>query len=35
MSETNLEQDISVEIFLLAASRTDMTGFEQLGEQQE
>ena len=28
LSETNLEEDIAVEIFILAESRTDMTGFE-------
>src|SRR3954466_15615944 len=28
MSETNLEADVSVEIFLLAEERTDMTSFE-------
>jgi uncharacterized protein YbcI len=32
LSETNLEADIAVEIFLLADERTDMTGFEQAGE---
>jgi uncharacterized protein YbcI len=29
LSETNIEQDVSVEIFLLADDRTDMTGFEE------
>src|SRR3954468_12834611 len=29
LSETDIEQDISVETFLLAEERTDMTGFEQ------
>jgi uncharacterized protein YbcI len=28
MSETHLETDVSVEIFLLADDRTDMSGFE-------
>lgn len=28
LSETNLEADVSVEIFLLADDRTDMSGFE-------
>jgi uncharacterized protein YbcI len=28
LSETNLEQDVSVETFLLGDERTDMTGFE-------
>jgi uncharacterized protein YbcI len=28
LSETNLEQDVSVETFLLADDRTDMAGFE-------
>ena len=32
LSETNLEADVAVEIFLLADERTDMTGFEQAGE---
>ena len=32
MSETDLENDISVEIFLLAGARTDMIEFEQTGE---
>jgi uncharacterized protein YbcI len=35
MSETDLENDISVEIFLLGARRTDMTGFEKAGEEPE
>jgi uncharacterized protein YbcI len=29
LSETNLEADVSVEIFLLADERTDMSGFEE------
>ena len=29
LSETNLEQDISVEFFLLGEKRTDMQGFEE------
>jgi uncharacterized protein YbcI len=28
LSETNLEEDVAVEIFLLADDRTDMSGFE-------
>jgi uncharacterized protein YbcI len=28
LSETNIEHDVSVETFLLADGRTDMTGFE-------
>jgi uncharacterized protein YbcI len=28
VSETNIDQDVSVETFLLAEDRTDMTGFE-------
>jgi uncharacterized protein YbcI len=28
LSETDIEQDVSVETFLLADARTDMTGFE-------
>jgi uncharacterized protein YbcI len=28
LSETNIEADVSVEIFLLGEERTDMTGFE-------
>src|SRR5918994_1037107 len=35
MSETDLENDISVEIFLLAGARTDMTGFERAGGEGE
>ncbi len=31
LSETNLKEDISVEIFILAADRTDMSGFEEAG----
>jgi uncharacterized protein YbcI len=34
LSETDLDNDISVEIFILADARTDMSGFEQAGEQQ-
>jgi uncharacterized protein YbcI len=33
LSETNLEEDIAVEVFILAEGRTDMTGFEQAGEE--
>ena len=33
LSETDLEQDVSVELFLLADDRTDMTSFEEAGEQ--
>jgi uncharacterized protein YbcI len=33
LSETNLEEDISVEVFILAEGRTDMTDFEQAGEE--
>jgi uncharacterized protein YbcI len=29
LSETDIEQDVSVETFLLAEERTDMTGFEE------
>ena len=29
LSETDIEQDVSVETFLLADDRTDMTGFEE------
>lgn len=32
MSETDVEQDISVEIFVLGENRTDMGGFEAPGE---
>ena len=32
LSETDVEQDISVETFLLADDRTDMTGFEDSSE---
>jgi uncharacterized protein YbcI len=35
MSETDLENDIAVEIFLLGPPRTDMTGFEEAGETAE
>jgi uncharacterized protein YbcI len=31
MSETDLENDISVELFILADGRTDMTSFEEAG----
>jgi uncharacterized protein YbcI len=33
MSETDLENDISVELFLLAGARTDMTDFEMADEE--
>jgi len=29
LSDTDIEQDVSVETFLLAEERTDMTGFEE------
>ena len=29
MSETDIEQDVSVEVFLLGGERTDMGGFEE------
>jgi uncharacterized protein YbcI len=29
LSETDIDQDVSVETFLLAEARTDMTGFEE------
>jgi uncharacterized protein YbcI len=32
MSETDLDNDIAVELFLLGPVRTDMTGFEEAGE---
>jgi uncharacterized protein YbcI len=35
LSETDIDNDISVEIFLLGARRTDMTGFEKAGEEPE
>jgi uncharacterized protein YbcI len=35
LSETDLDNDLSVEIFLLGAPRTDMTGFEKAGEETE
>jgi len=35
LSETDLENDISVEMFLLADERTDMASFEQVGEDSE
>jgi len=35
LSETDLENDISVEMFLLAGIRTDMAGFEKAGEETE
>jgi uncharacterized protein YbcI len=31
LSETNVQQDVSVETFLLAEERTDMSGFEDAG----
>jgi uncharacterized protein YbcI len=34
LSETNLEDDVSVEIFLLGGSRTDMSDFEEPEEQE-
>jgi hypothetical protein len=30
LSETNLKEDISVEVFILAEARTDMSDFEEL-----
>ena len=33
LSETDIENDIAVEIFLLADARTDMSHFEEAGEQ--
>jgi uncharacterized protein YbcI len=35
MSETDLENDISIELFLMGPTRTDMAGFEKAGEQQQ
>jgi uncharacterized protein YbcI len=35
LSETDLDNDIAVEIFLLGARRTDMTSFEKAGEEPE
>jgi uncharacterized protein YbcI len=35
LSETDLDNDIAVELFLLGARRTDMTGFEKAGEGSE
>jgi uncharacterized protein YbcI len=35
LSETDLDNDVAVEIFLLGAGRTDMTSFEQAGEDAE
>jgi uncharacterized protein YbcI len=32
MSETDLENDIAMEVFLLGPAKTDMTGFEEAGE---
>jgi len=32
LSETDLENDLSMEIFLLGSVRTDMTGFEEAGQ---
>jgi uncharacterized protein YbcI len=33
LSETDLDADLSVEIFLLAEQRTDMSGFEKAGDE--
>jgi uncharacterized protein YbcI len=33
LSETNLDEDIAVEVFILAEARTDMRDFEQAGEE--
>jgi hypothetical protein len=33
LSETDLDNDISVELFLLGPSRTDVTDFEKAGEE--
>ena len=33
LSETDIENDIAVEIFLLADARTDMSDFKEAGEQ--
>jgi uncharacterized protein YbcI len=35
LSETDLENDISVEMFLLGETRTDMSGFEESGQATE
>jgi uncharacterized protein YbcI len=35
MSETDLDNDISVEVFLLGADRTDMASFESAGQEPE
>jgi len=35
LSETDLENDIAVEVFLLGDARTDMTGFEETGSRTE
>jgi uncharacterized protein YbcI len=35
LSETDIDNDISVELFLLGARRTDMTDFEKAGEEPE
>jgi uncharacterized protein YbcI len=32
MSETDLVNDIAIEVFRLGGARTDMTGFEEAGE---
>jgi uncharacterized protein YbcI len=32
LSETDIENDIAVEVFLLAGERTDMASFEEAGE---
>jgi uncharacterized protein YbcI len=33
LSETDLENDIAVEVFILGGARTDMSSFEQAGEE--
>ena len=33
LSETNLKEDISVEVFILAEARTDMTDFERASDE--
>ena len=35
LSETDLGNDVSVEIFLLGPTRTDMADFEEAGEETE
>ena len=35
LSETDVDNDISIELFLLGESRTDMAGFEDAGRQAE